>query len=269
MLTPTNGFWHDYLAASEATDGFFSHYDVMFGNHEVIITDGSSSVYDSSPSDTVIFASGGTTEITVGEKKVDLFVSQENLSVIHANDTDLTLYTTDLSENPINVIGSLSKLTLHLVEKNGQNATSNEQSVKAIDEKIINDASGQVLVDLSELNMSFHDVSLFIHHQDNSIQEINLPIFVDGPEIAQTLAYQDSIYDDLESGSEIDVQDLLFEDRIFSEAAEVQLKGATFDTHRTGELAVFEGSEPEIEVFNSQRWCKFDRRTSIRCRRSA
>ena len=251
VLTPANGFWHDYLAASEATEGFFSHYDVMFGGHEVIITDGSSSVHDSSLSDTVIFASGETTEITVGEKKVDLFVSQENLSVIHANDTDLTLYTTDASENPISVVGSLSKLTLHLVDKNGQNSLIDEQSVKAIDEKIINDVSGQVLVDLSELNMSFHDVSLFIHHQDNSIQQISLPILVDGPEFDQMLAYRESIYDEFESGSEIDVRDLLFEDQMFSEAAEVKLKGATFDTHSTEELPVFAGSEPEIEIFYS------------------
>ena len=251
VLTPENGFWHDYLAASELTDGFFSHYDMMFGDHEVIIADGSSSVYDSSTSDTVIFASGETAEITVGEKKVDLFVSQENLSVVHANDTDLTLYTTDVNENPINVIGSLSKLTLHLVDKNGQSSMLDEQSVKAIDEKIINDVSGQVLVDLSELNMSFHNVSLFIHHQDNSIKQIDLPILVDGPEITPMLVNRDAIYDELEGGSEIDVRDLLVEDQIFSEAAEVQLKGATFDTHSTGELAVFAGSEPEIEVFNS------------------
>ena len=41
--------------------------------------------------------------------------------------------------------------------------------------------------------------------------------------------------------SEIDVQDLLFEDQIFSEAAEVQLKGAAFDNHRTEELPFSRG----------------------------
>ena len=116
-----------------------------------------------------------------------------------------------------------------------------------------------MLVDLSDWYV-LHDVSLFIHirQQHSGDKFANIRRWARNcPNAGLSL-----IADDLE-WLEIDVQDLLFEDRIFSEAAEVQLKGATFDTHRT-EGASFRRSKPEIEIFNSTEmaairpWCLLD-----------
>ena len=170
---PTDGYW----SAVIDNPSFFTDFDLIYSDHEIIIADGDSIIYDNTIKDTVIFSKGPEVEIHASQKSLDLFVELDQNAVIHSENSSLNIYTFEGSKGHTTVTGSLKALNLHLFSENEKA----DQALQVVDEKLIYSESGKTIIDLKDLDLSIVDINVTFVNSSGVDGTDTVSLFLDGP----------------------------------------------------------------------------------------
>ncbi|MDC1293766.1 hypothetical protein N8Z70_01825 [Candidatus Puniceispirillum sp.] len=114
QLSPEN-YWHPILS----NDVFFDT-DLTYSSHEIIELQGNNTVYETSPHDSLIFVGAGTTEITMSEKNADIFLTEDSLTKLEGQNTELNIFTNPSTSQELELKGIFSKISLNVYFEDDQ-----------------------------------------------------------------------------------------------------------------------------------------------------
>ena len=171
---PKDGFWSEVID----NPSFFTDFDLTYSDHEVIVADGDSIIYDTTNKGTVIFSNGPGVEIHASQKSLDLFVEVDQDATVHSDNSILNIYAVEGSSGHTTVTGSLKSLNLHLFSENKEA----DQDLQVVDEKLIYSESGKTIVDLKNLDLAIVDINVTFINSSGIDGTDTVSLFLDGPE---------------------------------------------------------------------------------------
>ncbi len=171
---PKDGFWSEVID----NPSVFTDFDLTYSDHEIIIADGESTIYDTTEKGTVIFSNGPGVEIHASQKSLDLFVEIDQDAIVHSDNSILNIYAVEGSSGHTTVTGSLKSLNLHLFSENEEA----DQDLQVVDEKLIYSDSGKTIVDLKNLDLAIVDINVTFINSSGIDGTDTVSLFLDGPE---------------------------------------------------------------------------------------
>ena len=84
---PKDGFWSEVID----NPSFWADFDLTYSDHEVIVADGDSIIYDTTNKGTVIFLMARA-EIHASQKSLDLFAEIDQDATVHSDNSILNIY---------------------------------------------------------------------------------------------------------------------------------------------------------------------------------
>ena len=223
LAKPTDGKWPAIIE----NQALFKNFDLTYSDHEIIISGGTSTIYDSSGKDTVVFSNGPHTEIHAQEKALDLFLDINEQALVHSENSDLNIYSFESSEGHTKITGTVKSLNISLF---AESEISN-QNVIFSDEKLLYEDSGQIIVDLKDVQLSVLDINLTFLNSNGVDSTDVKTVFLDGPE-------RELVAEDLPS-----LEHLMFEEEMelnYAHSVEVQLFASTIRGNYQSPSADFE-----------------------------
>ena len=236
---PTDGYWSEIID----NPSLFTDFDLTYSDHEIIIADGDSIIYDTSVKDTVIFSNGPAVEVHANQKSLDLFVEIDQEATVHSDNSSLNIYTFEGSSGHTTITGSLNSLNLHLFTENEEA----DQALQVVDEKLIYSESGKTIVDLKNLDLAILDINVTFVNSSGIGGTDTVSLFLNGPEREIT---NDTIPR---------LEQLVFEEEMeinYAHSIEVQLFNANVvtspDVMHEGDSLFGQGAEHAVSMIQKQ-----------------
>jgi len=174
QLSPEN-YWHPILS----NDVFFDT-DLTYSSHEIIELQGNNTVYETSPHDSLIFVGAGTTEITMSEKNADIFLTEDSLTKLEGQNTELNIFTNPSTPQELELKGIFSKISLNVYFEDDQDLS---EAIIVGDQVFLNSLDTPLL-DLSniEYRSSALEINMYTDAGFQSSQSLDVLL----PEAMQT-----------------------------------------------------------------------------------
>lgn len=174
LSKPVEGHWTTVID----NPNLFNDFDFTYSDHEIIVAEGDSIVYDTSSKDTVIFSSGPEVEIHANAKSLDLFVGLNQTATVHSENSNLNIFSFEGSEGFTKITGSLGSLNLHIFSHEEQS----QQLLQVVDEKLVYIDSGKTIIDLQDTDWGGVDINITFMNSSGIDGTDTVSLFLDGPE---------------------------------------------------------------------------------------
>ena len=204
QLSPEN-FWHPILS----NDVFFDT-DLTYSSHEIIELQGNNTVYETSPHDSLIFVGAGTTEITMSEKNADIFLTEDSLTKLEGQNTELNIFTNPSIPQELELKGVFSKISLNVYFEDDQDLS---EAIIVGDQVFLNSLDTPLL-DLSNIEYRSSALEINIYtdggFQTSQLLDVSLPEAEQGapPEHFYTPQQEDMLPEVL-FGDDVDIITLM------------------------------------------------------------
>ena len=204
QFSPDN-YWHPILS----NDVFFDT-DLTYSSHEIVELQGNNTVYENSPHDSLIFVGAGTTEITMSEKNADIFLTEDSLTKLEGQNTELNIFTNPSIPQELELKGVFSKISLNVYFEDDQDLS---EAIIVGDQVFLNSLDTPLL-DLSNIEYRSSALEINIYtdggFQTSQLLDVSLPEAEQGapPEHFYTPQQEDMLPEVL-FGDDVDIITLM------------------------------------------------------------
>lgn len=226
-------YWTDLLNSNHIFDA-----DLAYSSHEIIHLNGDSTLFDDSPSQSVIFIGEGLSEIITGKKQADIFLQPDGNAILTGQNGSLNIFIDPESASNLELEGEFGNLSLNFY----QDTTEEVVEYSLRDGTFIYNNSDLPLIDFQKFNYN------------NSVIEVNV-YGREGLISSEKLGFDGSVFSqEIEPASIEAVSSLLFasDEVLFPDEINIptpQIEEALyFSTSAEQELHI--ESETGIETYN-------------------